>query len=1029
KNADDYSSALLSSYRLANGVLHNPANDRRTTAGVFHIAEGGLPISDDKLTVPVEVFARLLAAAFQPPQDLLELPYTSTQENPAACFVSLYLQPLVAPEVPGFRPEQVMETRFIVPGGLVCNLDFVETIFGNAGDPSLLHNDLSTDPVHWTGTTGLVVLAPHLTSLTKKELGLPHRSEATALQQRDGMCWDNPDELYNGGSAFKVCARDESGVMVTVIADNYFGYCKKEVKTQISYSANLIGLAEEEHSGGAIAYPAWNLTTRWHDSITPPEFSVADVIARDPDIWDKHEGGYATLRDNPNLVLVPGGADYTIRTQSVQWENPDGTTGQVTLLAGKTYITPSGYRVHAKARDADPKQWHLIGTSPDATSMHKPATVSGGGKSEISKSLLDAFVFDHAFTPAFDSDMDAVEALITHDYRNRFRDPSQTDERSLLSPERSLGSVIKLFTPSSSYTDDYNAWLRTIPSHVLELCYIVKRYYRVAWGTDWRSHFSVSSTNGRQGTDLKLDGDNIIVNMLRVGFEEDGSWRLFSLRPDFSPAAKVQTEDDITASIVAPTSTGSAKYVGNCERYLFQRPDDAIHRGYDAQAERDLATPDTFISNFHPMTREQARTLVANAPAFAQFTEPQQASIAEFAAQSDDQSPQYLVVSSEPRIVNGARTKNPRYLQLRPDLTRPELTHAADVASHLWAKTPLSQPLPLPIGVVAAGRRNNPAEDGVPPLCAYNPLHYMELPELLMEFASSMTGKSPSTTGAGSEGAMTKGPFNALPPVIDLNAALLCYALTDADGWLSSAGVIGPKMRVNHDISLLIPELFSRMGVKERRAARLIESGYLEKVDDFTHNGRTILASRLGYRMNEKFVTTYFARIFLHPDVVFTDAMLKPELQGLDDFAESVAVIVETHRRVAQSYLDDGTIALAVPPLRALLEIMALGESSEGWTLTSPEFREQFTREAILSSDWYAQRLAAQQQADVARLSHGMDVLTPLAQATSLSPAQREFFQGRLVATQQLLEIVAAPQYQENLAGTLGRQEHFDWNA
>ena len=29
--------------------------------------------------------------------------------------------------------------------------------------------------------------------------------------------------------------------MVTIIADNYFGYCKKEVKTQISFAANLFG--------------------------------------------------------------------------------------------------------------------------------------------------------------------------------------------------------------------------------------------------------------------------------------------------------------------------------------------------------------------------------------------------------------------------------------------------------------------------------------------------------------------------------------------------------------------------------------------------------------------------------------------------------------------------------------------------------------------------------------------------------------------------------------------------------------------
>lgn len=37
----------------------------------------------------------------------------------------------------------------------------------------------------------------------------------------------------NGGAAFKVtCRGTADGVMVTIIADNDFGYCKKEVKTQ-----------------------------------------------------------------------------------------------------------------------------------------------------------------------------------------------------------------------------------------------------------------------------------------------------------------------------------------------------------------------------------------------------------------------------------------------------------------------------------------------------------------------------------------------------------------------------------------------------------------------------------------------------------------------------------------------------------------------------------------------------------------------------------------------------------------------------
>jgi len=63
-DADTYTSPLLSSYRLVNGVLHNPVTDRRTTEGVFHVAEGGLPIPDDKIAVPKLAFARLLAMAF-----------------------------------------------------------------------------------------------------------------------------------------------------------------------------------------------------------------------------------------------------------------------------------------------------------------------------------------------------------------------------------------------------------------------------------------------------------------------------------------------------------------------------------------------------------------------------------------------------------------------------------------------------------------------------------------------------------------------------------------------------------------------------------------------------------------------------------------------------------------------------------------------------------------------------------------------------------------------------------------------------
>src|SRR5579859_7798254 len=170
---DEFISDITSSYRLRQGVLHNPAKDRRTTQGVFHVTEGGLPIPDDKLAVPKAVFGKLLSLALSPPRDLMVLPMTATKTPPTECFVSLLLRPLVCPAVPGFISEKSMEIRFFAPGSLVSNLDFVESIFGNAGDPYLPDYDAGLRSEEHTGHTGCIILAPHLVRATKKSMGLP----------------------------------------------------------------------------------------------------------------------------------------------------------------------------------------------------------------------------------------------------------------------------------------------------------------------------------------------------------------------------------------------------------------------------------------------------------------------------------------------------------------------------------------------------------------------------------------------------------------------------------------------------------------------------------------------------------------------------------------------------------------------------------------------------------------------------------------------------------------------------------------
>lgn len=225
---------------------------------------------------------------------------------------------------------------------------------------------------------------------------------------------------------------------------------------------------------------------------------------------------------------------------------------------------------------------------------------------------------------------------------------------------------------------------------------------------------------------------------------------------------------------------------------------------------------------------------------------------------------------------------------------------------------------------------------------------------------------------------------------------------------------------------MLIPELFSHMGPNDRNTKRLISEGYLEKMQDFDFDGHRVLASRLGYRINDRFVTHYFGRIFLHPDVVFSEEMLRPELQDEKIFADSIDVIVKTHQRVAQMYFDDGTVSLACPPIRALLEIMAHGASAEGWTLDSPEFRKLFERESVLASDWYAQRLDAKQAEDVKQAEEGVERLKEyIGRSDSGSVTGRLHLADRLRELEAQLTYERSPEYRQSLVGTLGRQPRF----
>ena len=1034
---DRFENELLSSYRVSNGVLHNPRADRRTTQGTFHVTEGGLPIAGDKRSVPKSVFAKLFQHAVAPPDTLLELPFTQSNSIPAKTFVSLLVRPLVCPEVPGYCEHKTMEIRFFAPGGLVSNLDFVESIFGNSGDPLVPENDAALDCMHWTGHTGCVILAPHLVHLTKEYVGLPHISKATDLQIRDRMYWEDPTEKYNDGQAFKITCRNQDGVIVTIIADNYFGYCKKEVKTQISYAANLLGNVEEEHAGGTLAFISHNLGEefQWNSrryngrAFTDIEREYSDFIVIKPE-------GYGVDKQHPSLVYVPENARASLFDRTIRWTRADEECS-IQLEQNKIYMAPSGYKVQMEKHPCAPS-WRLIGTTGEGTVCHKPCTVSGGGKSEISKSLRDYMQGGPIFVADIDTDFNRLEEIFDRDFSDRWREDSKEkpsyenrQSRKVLDPSRTLGSVIKLLTPSKEYTEKYSEWLKGIPTHLYAMAFIIKRFCKPEWNGNWRDHFGVDVVNGDNGHELKYENRKLVGMYLRVGLDPLGRWRMYKLRQDFAAAEKIQLEDDITVSVVVPkrflptlpgtethTHERSYKFVANCEYRLFQRPDDAVHRGLDKQTELDMADVGNFFCNFEPLTRETVSQEIANIIDFEQYTAPMQNRMSSFVASNQS----FVVSSAQPRIVDGMPSKNPRYLQDRSDLLDPFDRYVAYRGMQLYRATPAGASVPAPVNAILAGRRNNPPDikAGIRSLAVYSPIHYQELPELIMDYVCSLTGKSPSTTGAGSEGALTKGPFNALNMVYDLNTTIVSMILTGLGGFSTAAGHIGPEIEVGHDISMFVPEIWCRLRPEERDPVFLMKEGLLEKIDDFIHNGVSIPASRLGYRITARFVRRYFGRVFDNPSKVFDDRILCPEKQDLDSFADGILHIAEAQKRVAEIYLNDGSFKIACPPLQAILKIMAEGNWN-GYGLDAPEVRSMFTRENLESNHWYAARLAAKQRVDQRLWLRHVEYLTEYcSRPTHSAVTKRLSLLAKLEQAKSRLAMCSHPDYRNTLKGTLG---------
>ena len=108
-------------------------------------------------------------------------------------------------------------------------------------------------------------------------------------------------------------------------------------------------------------------------------------------------------------------------------------------------------------------------------------------------------------------------------------------------------------------------------------------------------------------------------------------------------------------------------------------------------------------------------------------------------------------------------------------------------------------------------------------------------------------------------------------------------------------------------------------------------------------------------------------------------------------------------------------------PVRALLEIMATGRTSDGLTLDDVPFRELFSRDSVLASDWYAERVSALREVELARLERSLESIDAFtANELHAETAERLGLASRRAPVEsRIKELNEVP---DLLWGTIGRQ-------
>ena len=101
----------------------------------------------------------------------------------------------------------------------------------------------------------------------------------------------------------------------------------------------------------------------------------------------------------------------------------------------------------------------------------------------------------------------------------------------------------------------------------------------------------------------------------------------------------------------------------------------------------DLGGEQVFVSNFKPIYEEEMKDLTERVDFYELFTSPIKSHMMRSLKEGG-----VNMCSAQPRIWNDQQTKNPRYLQVRPDLARPRDKYLAQLGSKF-----ITNPIPCSV--------------------------------------------------------------------------------------------------------------------------------------------------------------------------------------------------------------------------------------------------------------------------------------------------------------------------------------------